>query len=128
MTSNIEPLAREMAERMERTYRKLFEARLLHHYWLDEGKTLFDSLPDEKQAQRLLHYDIGGFLEIAPTEQTEMTLKACRAFWSKTKTGFIVATSGETLIPAKMPLVRFDCSFMPRVPAPLGAAGMPTLE
>jgi len=31
-----------MAERIINGYKRLFEARLLHHYWLDEGATLFD--------------------------------------------------------------------------------------
>ena len=34
---------------------------------------------------------------------------------------------GDTLSPPKTPLLRLAWSFMPRVPAPLGAAGMPTL-
>ena len=89
-----------MAEQHAHAYSTLFEVRLLHHYWLDEGKTLFGRLPDEKQKPRLLNYDIGVFLEIAPTPRTGQMLKTCRAFWSKTKTGFIVATSGEALIPA----------------------------
>lgn len=90
-----------MAERMERTYRKLFEVRLFHHYWLDDGDTLFDRLPDERQERRLRNYDIAAFFDLVPTEQTERTLKACRASWRRTRSGFIVSTSGEALIPAE---------------------------
>ena len=28
-------------------YTRLFEVRLLHHYWLDDGATVFDAIADE---------------------------------------------------------------------------------
>ncbi|NTW53518.1 MAG: hypothetical protein HGB15_01880 [Chlorobaculum sp.] len=90
-----------MPEQHERSYSTLFELRLLHHYWLDEGDTVFDRLNDEQQERYLLTYDAGAFLEIVPTEQTEHALKACRAIWRKTRTGIIVSASGEALIPAE---------------------------
>jgi hypothetical protein len=89
-----------MAERTAHAYRKLFEARLLHHYWLDDGATLFDSLTDEKKERNLLNYDVGTFLSIEPTAATEKTLKAFGALWRKTKSGFIAAAPDDAVLPA----------------------------
>ena len=36
--------------------------------------------------------------------------------------------ASETLMPPKMPLLWFACSFMPRVPSALGATGIPAVE
>lgn len=88
-----------MAERTENTYRKLFEVRIFHHYWLDDGATLFDRLSDEKKERNLLAYDVERFLSIKPTAATEKTLKAYRAIWRKTRTGFIVAVPDDAALP-----------------------------
>ncbi len=88
-----------MAERTENTYRKLFEVRIFHHYWLDDGATLFDRLSDEKKERNLLAYDVERFLSIKPTAATEKTLKAYRAIWRKTRTGFIVAAPDDAVLP-----------------------------
>jgi len=88
-----------MAERTEHAYRKLFEARLLHHYWLDDGSALFDRLPAAQQERYLLNYDVGTFLSIEPTAATEKTLKAFGALWRKTKSGFIAAAPSDAALP-----------------------------
>jgi hypothetical protein len=89
-----------MAERTEHAYRKLFEARLLHHYWLDDGSALFDRLPAARQERYLLNYDVGTFLSIEPTAATEKTLKAFGALWRKTKTGFIAVVPDDAVLPS----------------------------
>ncbi|RXK87852.1 hypothetical protein EST62_05795 [Chlorobaculum sp. 24CR] len=88
-----------MAERSEKAYRKLFEVRLLHHYWLDDGPTLFDRLPAAQQERYLLNYNVGAFLEITPTAATEKRLKAFGALWRKTKSGFIAAAPSDAALP-----------------------------
>ena len=51
-----------MVERAVSPYSRLFEARLLHHYWLDTGKTMFDALAAPDQDERLLTYDVRALL------------------------------------------------------------------
>ncbi|UWX56705.1 hypothetical protein NY406_05430 [Chlorobaculum sp. MV4-Y] len=89
-----------MAEQTEKAYRKLFEVRIVHHYWLDNGTTLFDRLSDEQQERYLLNYDVKAFLEIKPTAATERTMKTYQVIWRKTKTGFIVAAPDDAVLPS----------------------------
>jgi len=55
-----------MAERIVNGYKRLFEVRLIHHYWLDEGGDVFDSLGEDIRNKRLLTYDLRPFLAITP--------------------------------------------------------------
>jgi hypothetical protein len=94
-----------MAERVDNGYKRLFELRLLHHYWLDEGGKLFDSLPENDGKQvllpkqrppltqecRLLSYDSRSFLTITPTATTERILKGSGCVCRNTALGCIVA-------------------------------------
>jgi hypothetical protein len=44
-----------MSERLSSKYQNLFRVQILHHYWLDEGATLFDQITDPIQkTNRLL--------------------------------------------------------------------------
>ena len=88
-----------MSERIEHRYSRLLEVRLLHHYWLDDGATLFDALPDEEKERRLISYDISSFLNVNPTAQAEKALKAFGAIWRNTKQGFVVAVPDEAIVP-----------------------------
>jgi len=90
-----------MAERLTSNYRTLFDVRLLHHYWLDEGATIFDQIADaQKKAARLLAYDIRPVLNVVPTAETETTLSAYRCLFRQTSIGFAVAAPATAIIPA----------------------------
>lgn len=89
-----------MAEQIVNGYKRLFEVRLLHHYWLDEGATLFDAIPDTaKKDRRLLTYDVRSFLTVAPTAATEQRLKGLRCVFKPTALGFVVAAPNGILLP-----------------------------
>ncbi|MBN1929446.1 MAG: hypothetical protein JW764_07890 [Chlorobiaceae bacterium] len=88
-----------MSERIETRYSRLFEVQMLHHYWLDDGMTVFDRLPSDQQERYLMAYDAGALLEVVPTAATEVSLKACRAVWRSTRRGFVVAVPDDALIP-----------------------------
>jgi len=88
-----------MAERIKFGYKRLFEVRLLHHYWLDFGSANFDSLPESRKTKLLLTYDSRKFLLVQPTTSTQNKLKAFRAIFRNTPLGFLVAVPAETLIP-----------------------------
>src|SRR5262245_29204304 len=90
-----------MAERIIKGYNRLFEVRLLHHYWLDEGTTVFDLIPDQaKKDARLLQYDVRSLLTVAPTAATTKTLSGFGGLYKITALGCIVAVPGEAIIPA----------------------------
>ncbi len=89
-----------MAEQVSHAYRRLFEIRLLHHYWLDEGATVFDLLADEaKKDARLLAYDARPFLNIAPTAATASAFNGVGGLFKETGLGCIVAVPGNAVIP-----------------------------
>ncbi|MDF0651239.1 MAG: hypothetical protein P0121_07185 [Nitrospira sp.] len=90
-----------MGERVIRGYQRLFEIRLLHHYWLDEGATLFDLLSDQgTKDARLLTYDARPFLKIAPTGATATALDGFGGFFKETGLGCIVAVPSSAVISA----------------------------
>ncbi len=80
-----------MAERIAYKYIRLFEVHLLHHYWLDDGNTLFDNLDEVKRDDYLRKYDVLSFLEITPTVATATTLSTLRCVFKTTASGFMVA-------------------------------------
>lgn len=103
-----------MAERVGRGYRRLFELRVLHHYWLDQGETVFDSLPknDEErvllpgeqmelptQERQLQSYDVRSFLSITPTTATLKILAGVGGIYKSTTLGSVVAVPGNVKFP-----------------------------
>ena len=89
-----------MIETIKRSYKLLFEVRLLHHYWLDEGSTVFDLMTDiAKKGARLRAYDRRPFLEVTPTGATAKGLQALNCVYKDTAQGFLVATAGTQVIP-----------------------------
>jgi hypothetical protein len=89
-----------MSESTRIAYRRLFEVRLLHHYWLDDGPNLFDALAPDVQVQRLLDYDVRPLLRVAPTPSTLRQLTGVRGVFLATAQGFFVAVPSEAALPA----------------------------
>lgn len=89
-----------MAEHSTTAYRRLFEVRLLHHYWLDDGAQLFDALAADVQAERLLTYDIRPVLRAAPTPATQRQLDGLRCLFVATGVGFVIAAPAGTVLAA----------------------------
>lgn len=89
-----------MAETFINGYLRLFEIRLLHHYWLDEGATIFDAIASqEKRERRLSSYDLRSFLSVTPTAATASVLAGLRAVCKETSLGSIVAVPSGTVVP-----------------------------
>jgi hypothetical protein len=89
-----------MAESAASRYQRLFEVRLLHHYWLDEGATVFDQIADQaKKDTRLLAYDMRAFLDVRPTAATKKGLSSFRCLFRSTALGFVVAAPSTAVIP-----------------------------
>ncbi len=89
-----------MAERTVNVYKRLFEIRLLNHYWLDEGPTVFDLIaPPEKRTKRLRSYDMRPFLSVKPSPSTEKRLEDLGCLYKETALGCTVAIHDKTEVP-----------------------------
>ena len=90
-----------MAESFINTYQRLFELQLFHHYWLDDGGTVYDLISDQSKKERILRqYDVRSLLAIKPTVATAKALQGFGALFRETATGFIVISSNKTAIPS----------------------------
>lgn len=87
-----------MAEQISIGYKRLFEVRLLHHYWLDFGSAVFDTLPESRKNKLLLTYNSGNLLTVSPMTSTENKLKALKGVFKNTALGFVVAIDETTVI------------------------------
>ncbi len=87
-----------MAERIRIGYKRLFEVRLLHHYWLDFGAANFDSLPEARKTKLLLTYDCRKFISIQPSKTTESKLKALNGIFKNTALGLVIAVPETAII------------------------------
>lgn len=116
------------------TYRRLFEVRLLHEYYLlsKSNLTYFDLSDQDRLTvlqERLLmnQYLLRKDLRIEPTESTKTTLAGLRWHFVPTATGFTVAAStkdvpvGNNLVtkPAIEPLPQTSLYFIVRRNSPL---------
>jgi hypothetical protein len=80
-------------------YTRLFEVRLLHHYWLDDGATVFDAIADQAvKTNRLLTYDVRRLLKVEPSAATVAAIKGLRGVFRMTGLGFLVAVPDDTLV------------------------------
>lgn len=89
-----------MTERASTAYRRLFEVRLLHHYWLDDGDQRFDTLAADLQVERLLRYDVRPLLRVLPTPSTQQQLGRRRCLFLPTAQGFVVAAPSDATFDA----------------------------
>jgi hypothetical protein len=81
-------------------YRRLFDVRLLHHYWLDDAATVFDAIADEAvKTQRLLTYDVRRLLAVEPSTATAGAIRGLRGVFRMTGLGFLVAVPDDTIVP-----------------------------
>ena len=81
-------------------YTRLFEVRLLHHYWLDEGDTVFDAIADEAvKTERLLTYDVREVVLVEPSPTTADAIAGLRGVFRMTGLGFVVAVPDDAVVP-----------------------------
>lgn len=91
-----------MVETLRIAYTRLFEIRVFHHFWLDEGATIFEKIADEaKRTQRLLNYDVRRVLAFEPSAATTATIAGLRGVFRATGVGFLVAVPAEARVPLK---------------------------
>ena len=90
-----------MTETIAYGYQRLFEVRLLHHYWLDEGATVFDSIPSQStKDRRFLTYDLASILTVAPTAATAKLLTGLSGVYRNSSLGLLVALPQGAEVPS----------------------------
>ncbi|MGF7074687.1 hypothetical protein [Mucilaginibacter sp. 3215] len=70
-------------------YETLFEVDIRHHYHLDDGITLFDTLSADARLAMLERYDIGSFMSVTPTKATRAKFAGLHMVYKQTETGII---------------------------------------
>lgn len=98
-----------MGERSRTSFTRLFEIRVLHHYWLDDGATEFSTLPDA--GARLLRYDARGVVDLVPSRATAAVVAGLQGVFRTTGTGGVVAVPAEVVVP---PDAVFEFYLLPR--------------
>jgi hypothetical protein len=93
-----------MSELYKTRYQNLFQVHILHHYWLDNGVVLFDSMPTDItvanfNGRPLRGYDVRKFLSIEPSATTAHILTNIGAVFKTTALGFIVAIPSDVVLP-----------------------------
>ena len=89
-----------MAEIASSGYQRLFEVRVLHHYFLDEGIQDFTALTVAEQQQRLMSgYDVRQFLSFEPTASTRRMLRGIHGVFRTTPLGFVIAVPAGAEVP-----------------------------
>ena len=86
-------------ERLTSAFVRLFEVRVLHHFWLDEATTMLDALAAAEQEKRLQAYDVRSLLEIEPTDATATTLAGLGGIWKANTLGLLVALPAGSTVP-----------------------------
>jgi hypothetical protein len=71
------------------SYETLFEISIRHHYHLDDGAQLFDTLGTDAQFALQNKYDVSDFFSITPTALTSSLLANYHAVCKATSTGLI---------------------------------------
>jgi hypothetical protein len=89
-----------MGELTNIRYAVLFEVRLLHHYWLDDGALGFDTFAADKQDARLRRYDARQLFGVVPTPATADMLQRVRGLFKATALGFLAAVPADTVLAA----------------------------
>jgi hypothetical protein len=78
------------------TYNKLFEVKILHHFFLNKGETGFDSMTDEDKALTMLKYDVREFFEIYPSPECQKALNSHNCVFKATSQGIIIGVRAES--------------------------------
>ena len=71
-------------------YSKLFHVDILHEYFLNRGKTLFEFMPVEEQNRILSSYNLHDHFEIFPLPETERIMKGMGLIFRQSKKGFFL--------------------------------------
>ena len=83
------------------SYKKLFEVKCLHHYFLNVGTSHFEDIGPAEQIKRMSKYDINDFVEFVPTMETKRILKGYRMKALQTATGIFIVVPVSKSDPAK---------------------------
>ena len=81
-------------------YTRLFDVRLLHHFWLDDGATVFDRIPStEDRSRRLLTYDARTAVAVEPSADTARLISGLSGVFRTGALGFFLAVAEGRVVP-----------------------------
>lgn len=80
------------------TYRVLFNLNIYHHYFLDNGSTVFDSNLGLKEKQ-LDNYNFEDFCQLIPSEETQEIFKGNKIVFKTLPAGFTIYAKAEETAP-----------------------------
>ncbi|MBI1227574.1 MAG: hypothetical protein GC192_20240 [Bacteroidetes bacterium] len=73
----------------------LFQVKVLHHFFLDVGSTLFDNLPALDKVKILADFDLRAILQIEPTKSTQQILDGRNLLFKPHGLGFAVLCQAD---------------------------------
>jgi hypothetical protein len=76
-------------------YKTLFEIRILHHFFLNKGEALWDSMSPDERDKMLELTDLRDFFEIQPTSECSQILSSHSCIFKQTSSGVIVGIKAE---------------------------------
>ena len=77
-------------------YKNLFEIKILHHYFLDKGEEVWDSMNQEDKDTMEAKYDIRNILEITPTMDCTNVLSSHNCIFKPTSGGILVGIKAKS--------------------------------
>ncbi|MFW5663401.1 MAG: hypothetical protein ACOCYD_00025 [bacterium] len=86
-------------------FAKLFEVKILHHFFLNKGQANFAQLPEEEQEEILQKYDTRHIFQITPTPETLKALNGHKYIFRTTAEGLFVGLQVERNNDVVTPLI-----------------------
>lgn len=77
-------------------YKSLFEVKVRHHYFLNKGEQVWDSMSVDDKDSMEAKFDVREILDITPTTDCNKALNAHSCVFRKTSTGIIVGIRAIT--------------------------------
>ncbi len=90
---------------MKLSYETLFELNIIHHYHLDNGQDIYDTLSDKEKFAFSKRYRVPDFMDIYPTQATKKMLGSYHILCKGTGDGIIAGVRYKTEAGKKIPEV-----------------------
>ena len=78
------------------SYNILFEVKILHHFFLNNGEKVFDRMTADEKADMMLKYDAREIFDIYPSEECTKFLKSHHCIFRTTSQGILVGIRAES--------------------------------
>lgn len=92
-------------------YATLFVVDVLHDYFLNHGKVVYEALSDEVRLRIKERYSAAALFDIKPTAHTQRVLAGHQLIFKSNRTGFLVAVKTDSSTPGLRPAIPFSQNF-----------------